>query len=364
MTRFPEEPSLKLLHNISRIVLVVPALTLSNAAAQERLLERQAAAGVRDGGGMFSEEAVRRAGEALRKIERDSGVSAVVETVGGLNGEEVDEAAIRLARRSEIKGVFVLVAKKEMKIEVLASSQFRDALSRDGLHRIRTSFTEGFRKQDFDRGLREGVDAIGAVVESARAEKKLPTAGAAKEEPRPTSAPPTSALVARDQVKLTLEGARVIVAGAEKQAAAMKLKSNIAVVDEGGHLLSFDRMDGARPASVYTAITKAVTAATFRQPSGPIPAGSTNPDPILNLGIEHAAAASGGKLTTLKGGVPVVVDGQVIGGVGAGGGSGEQDAEVVRAGIDAFLKRLDSPASAPTNIEEKKDRAVPGAVKD
>ena len=46
---------------------------------------------------------------------------------------------------------------------------------------------------------------------------------------------------------------------------------NIAVVDDGGHLIAFARMDGARPASGYTANTKAVTAATFRQPTGPSP---------------------------------------------------------------------------------------------
>ena len=57
----------------------------------------------------------------------------------------------------------------------------------------------------------------------------------------------------------------------------MNLKMNIAVVDDGGHLLAFDRMDGARPASGYTSLTKAITAATFRQPTGPIPAGTANP---------------------------------------------------------------------------------------
>jgi glc operon protein GlcG len=62
----------------------------------------------------------------------------------------------------------------------------------------------------------------------------------------------------------------------------------------------------------------------------------------LNLSLQNAAASGGGKLTTLKGGVPVDVDGQVIGAVGVGGGTGEQDADVARAGIkkllDAFKK--------------------------
>ena len=102
----------------------------------------------------------------------------------------------------------------------------------------------------------------------------------------------------------------------------MNLKMNIAVVDDGGHLLAFERMEGARPASGYTSLTKAITAATFRQATGPIPAGTANPDPILNLSLQNAALASGGKITTLYGGIPVTVDGQIIGGVGVGGGSG------------------------------------------
>ena len=64
------------------------------------------------------------------------------------------------------------------------------------------------------------------------------------------------------------------------------------------------------------------------------------PDVLLNLSLQNAAAASGGKLTTLKGWVPIVIDGQVVGAVGVGGGSGEQDAEVAKAGIKALLDAL------------------------
>jgi glc operon protein GlcG len=146
-------------------------------------------------------------------------------------------------------------------------------------------------------------------------------------------------LVTRDRVQLNLRGAELILAAAKEKAAADGWRMNIAVVDDGGHLLAFARMDGARPASGYTALAKAVSAATFRQETGPLPA-KGEPDLLLNLSLQNAAAAGGGKLTTLRGGVPVVVDGQVIGGVGVGGGSGEQDAEVARAGIRALLDAL------------------------
>ena len=147
--------------------------------------------------------------------------------------------------------------------------------------------------------------------------------------------PAGSPLVTRGRVQLNLAGAETILEAAKKKAAAMGLKCNIAVVDDGGHLLAFARMDGARPASAATALTKAASAATFRQESGP--AGGITPDLLLSLGLQHAALASGGKITALKGGVPVVLDEQVIGAVGVGGGTGEQDAEVARAGIQALL---------------------------
>lgn len=149
-----------------------------------------------------------------------------------------------------------------------------------------------------------------------------------------------SPLVTKSNIKLSLSGADQIIAAAKTKATAMKLKVNIAVADDGGHLLAFARMDGARPASVYTALTKATAAATMRTATGPLPPGADVADVHLSLSVQNAAAASGGKMTTLYGGVPVIVDGQVIGAVGVGGGTGEQDAEIAKAGIAALLEAL------------------------
>jgi len=148
-------------------------------------------------------------------------------------------------------------------------------------------------------------------------------------------------LVTRQRVQLNLAGAESILKAAKNKAAELKVKVNIAVVDDGGHLLAFQRMDGARPASVSTALTKAVAAATTRQPTGPMKRGDAEHDLLLNLSLQNAAAASGGKMTGLLGGIPVVVDGQVIGAVGVGGATGEQDAVVAKAGIDALLNALE-----------------------
>ena len=152
----------------------------------------------------------------------------------------------------------------------------------------------------------------------------------------PARAQDKKPLVTRDRVQLNLAGAETLVEAAKKKAAAMSLKCNIAVVDDGGHLLAFVRMDGARPASVATALSKAVSAATFRQATGAMPA-KGEPDLLLSLSLQ---TASGGKITSLKGGAPIVVEGQVIGAVGIGGGTGEQDVEVANAGVQALLDEL------------------------
>lgn len=150
-------------------------------------------------------------------------------------------------------------------------------------------------------------------------------------------------LVTMGRVDLNLRGAQVFLDGAQAKAREMKLAVNLAVVDDGGHLIAFVRMDGARPGSGYTAQTKAQAAATFRRPTGPTPPGE--PDLLLNLSLQNAAAVGGGRFTSLLGGVPVVVNEQIIGAVGVGGGTGEQDAEIAKAGIDALLAKL-SEASA------------------
>jgi glc operon protein GlcG len=167
-----------------------------------------------------------------------------------------------------------------------------------------------------------------------------PTAVAqADDQPKQKQQQPAATLVTRDRVRLTLAGAEAILAAARARAAELKVRVNVAIVDDGGHLLAFVRIDGARPGSIYTAITKAFTAATMRAATGPLP-NAKEPDLLLNLSLQNAALAGGGRLTTLHGGVPIEVDGQVIGAVGCGGATGEQDADVARAGVRALLELM------------------------
>ncbi len=276
----------------------------------------------------------------LRTIEKETQIASRIETVDSLKGELIDDVASRSARLSGIQGIYVLISRKESKIEVLVSRRFSNVLSKARIEAIRLAFIEAFRRQEFNEGLSRGINAIQEVIGAAARTGELPRVPMTRapveleHSPAPRIAASTDnpPLILRNQARLTLAGARATIAAAEAKAHSMNLKVNIAVVDDGGHLLAFERMDGARPASGYTAITKATTAATFRQPTGPLPAGSADPDVLLNLSLQNAAQASGGKITTLRGGIPLEVDGQVIGGVGVGGGSGDQDAEIARRG--------------------------------
>jgi glc operon protein GlcG len=305
---------------------------------------------VRDTAKMFSADAVSKAKAELEKVERSTGVATMIETVDSIGSDPIDVVLSRHARRWGKDGIFILVDKKDRKFLLGLTGRYSELLSRSEKETVRDAFLAEFKNGHLDAGLLEGVKAIAKVLEEARKSGKLVTPDL------------TTGLVVRNQVRLSLAGSKLVVSGCEAKAAELKLKVNVAVVDDGGHLLAFERMDGARPASGYTAITKATTAATFRQETGPLPKGATSPDVLLNLSLQNAAAASGGKITTLYGGVPIVVDGQVVGGVGIGGGTGEQDAEVAKAGVARLTKALD--ATRGPDEKSAVETAKPGHAND
>ena len=115
-----------------------------------------------------------------------------------------------------------------------------------------------------------------------------------------------------------------ILSHARAEAQSNQWAVTIAVVDDGGHPLALERLDGASPASAYIATEKARTAAMGRRPSGAY-------EEMINGGrVSFLSAPLSGML---EGGVPVVVDGQVIGAVGVSGVKSVQDAQVASAGI-------------------------------
>ena len=130
----------------------------------------------------------------------------------------------------------------------------------------------------------------------------------------------------RQAKRLGYEGAQKLLTAAIDHAAKMGVPQCIAVVDEGCNLVAFARMDGARVLSAMSSQRKAMTAASTRVPTGEI-------DNELGLRLAHA---TDGVMVNLKGGLPIVVEGETIGGIGVGSGTGEQDREVANAALAAF----------------------------
>lgn len=132
---------------------------------------------------------------------------------------------------------------------------------------------------------------------------------------------------------VTLAEAQAMIAAAEKKAADIKLPMNIAVVDSGGNLVAFGRMNESILVSIGISIDKAWTAAALKLPTHVL-AGVSQPGQSL-YGIN---STNNGRVVVFGGGFPVKVKDQTIGGIGVSGGSVEQDMEVAQAAL-AALKR-------------------------
>ncbi|MFN7572708.1 MAG: heme-binding protein [Betaproteobacteria bacterium] len=126
---------------------------------------------------------------------------------------------------------------------------------------------------------------------------------------------------------LSAEDVKRIAAAAEAEAKKNHWPVTIAIVDDGGHLLWLQRMDGAAASSAYIAPEKARTAALGRRESKVY-------EDMINQG--RTSFLSVPLLGMLEGGVPIVVDGQVVGAVGVSGVKSAEDAQIARAGIAAL----------------------------
>ena len=127
---------------------------------------------------------------------------------------------------------------------------------------------------------------------------------------------------------LSLDDVRRIAAAAEAEALAYRWAVSIVVVDDGGHLLWLQRLDGAAPISARIAPAKARTAALGRRESKVY-------EEMINAGrtaFLSAPALEG----MLEGGLPITVDGHCVGAVGVSGVKSSEDVQVARAGIAAL----------------------------
>lgn len=154
---------------------------------------------------------------------------------------------------------------------------------------------------------------------------------------------PVNGQVAEQRV-LTLEGARKVIAAAEAYARQNNAPSGvIAVVDDGGNLIALERLDGTFSAGANISIGKARTAVMFKKPTKVF-------EELINKGRTTMVALK--DFTPLQGGIPIVVDGQIVGGVGvSGAASAQQDEELAIAGAGAakeFTSSSTTPIAAKT----------------
>lgn len=126
--------------------------------------------------------------------------------------------------------------------------------------------------------------------------------------------------------KLTHEGVRRLIDAAVAAADEMGVPMGIAVANDGARVVGYLLMDGARVLAMESASAKAMTAASHRMPTHRIP---------YHVGMGLSVTTQG-KVIPLKGGVPIVLDGYCVGGIGCGSGTGQQDFEVACAGLAAI----------------------------
>jgi uncharacterized protein GlcG (DUF336 family) len=129
---------------------------------------------------------------------------------------------------------------------------------------------------------------------------------------------------------ITLERAMIAINAAAAEAKKRDWKLNVAVVDSGGNLVAFQRMDGAQLASIQISEHKARAAVTFRRET------KAWESAIQTSGLNYVMTLDG--VIASRGGIPLIEGGRIIGGIGCSGGTGSQDEAACKAGVAALQK--------------------------
>jgi len=133
--------------------------------------------------------------------------------------------------------------------------------------------------------------------------------------------------------RLDIADAKLLIAGARAKAIEIGVPMCIAVTDESGNLIAFERMDGSKVTSINLAIDKSYTATGIQKSTQALHEGNQPGKPAHGI-----ASTLAGRMVAVGGGVPVFASGVVVGGIGVSSGSPAQDHDVAAAGADAFHK--------------------------
>ena len=133
--------------------------------------------------------------------------------------------------------------------------------------------------------------------------------------------------------RLTSLGAKTMMAAATAESEALGFAVTIAIVDSGGHLLLLERMDGGRFHTVHSSLTKAACAASNRRPTATRGAEGQELDLLHAVGLSLAAGPE--RWTPMEGGLPIMVDGECVGGIGVAGATWEEDERIAEVALNA-----------------------------
>lgn len=136
--------------------------------------------------------------------------------------------------------------------------------------------------------------------------------------------------------RLSSDEAKILIAGAEGKSREIEVPMCIAVADESGNLVAFTRMDDAKISSISIAIDKAFTGAAARKGTHEYNQLCVPGKPTFGIHVTNQ-----GRFSIIGGGLPILIDGDVVGGIGISAGTAEQDQVVAQGAVDYLFSKID-----------------------
>ena len=137
--------------------------------------------------------------------------------------------------------------------------------------------------------------------------------------------------------RLAIDDARVLIEGAEEKSREIGVPMCSAVTDEAGNLIAFTRMDGAKISSISIAMDKAFTAAAAKKGTHEYNQLAVPGKPTFGIHVTNQ-----GRFSIIGGGLPIIINDEVVGGIGISGGTAEEDQIVAQGAIDYSLSKIEA----------------------
>ena len=137
--------------------------------------------------------------------------------------------------------------------------------------------------------------------------------------------------------RLSIDDARVLIEGAEEKSREIGVPMCSAVTDEAGNLIAFTRMDGAKISSIDIAISKAFTGAAAKKGTHEYNQLAVPGKPTFGIHVTNQ-----GRFSIIGGGLPIIINNEVVGGIGISGGTAEEDQIVAQGAIDYSLNKIEA----------------------